>query len=115
MNRITVAIMFVLIACCIAACSTDPDTEPRFRVRNERNTKVNMQVKTSNGNTININDVQGGITSAYQNTTAGTIVATATIQGESVSPTATFNASMNASYTIAVKNSTPPALEIVKD
>ena len=115
MNRITLAITVLLITCCIAACSTDPDTDPRFRVRNERNGKVNMQVKTSSGNTININDVQGGSTSGYQNTTAGTITATATIQGESVSPTATFNKSMYASYTIAVKNSTPPALEIVKE
>ena len=76
-------------------CSTDPEPPPRFRVRNDRTAKASVQVKTSGGNTININDVQPGQTTDYQNAAAGQIEATAGIQGESVSPMTVFNAQLN--------------------
>jgi hypothetical protein len=94
-------------------CSSDPEDPPRFRIRNDRTTKANVQIKTSGGNTININDVQAGQTSGYQEAAAGQIEATAVIQGEAVSPTVTFNASTNATYTVVVANATPPTLNVI--
>jgi hypothetical protein len=96
-------------------CSTDPENQPRFRIKNDRATKVNLQIKTSGGNTININDVLPGQTTEYRDAAAGDIEATAIIQDVSVSPTTTFNAQMNKSYTIVVVNSNPPTLNVVTE
>jgi len=95
------------------ACSTDPENPPRFRIRNDRSTKANVQIQTSGGNTININDVQPGQTTSYQGAAAGQIEATASIQGESVSPMAVFNAQTNGSYTVVIASTTPPTLNVI--
>ena len=94
-------------------CSTSPADRAHFRVRNDRSTKASVQVKTSGGFTININDVDSNVTTGYQDAIVGRIDVTAGIQGESVSPTATFTAQTNASYTIVVANTTPPTLNII--
>lgn len=110
-------ILFILIGTglivSLMACSTSPDDVAHFRVRNDRSTKASVQVKTSGGNTININDVESGVTTGYQDATVGSIDVTAGIQGESVSPTMTFVAQSGANYTIVVANTTPPSLNII--
>lgn len=108
-NTIVAAIALAFLFS-MQSCSEDID--PQFRVRNDRPTKANMQIKTSGGNTININDVESGIVTAYQSAAPGVIEATATIQNESVSPTVSFYAYTDESYTIVVLNSNPPTLTI---
>ena len=93
----------------IMGCSSDP---PSVRIMNERTTKANVQLKVGTDNTININDVEGGKASAYQDVSEGTFVATATIQSESVSPTTSFNTEKDMNYTVVVVNSTPPTLRV---
>ena len=88
------------------------DTPPRFRVRNDRATKANVQIKTSDGNTININGVDTGVISDFQSTASGRIDVSAGIQGETVVPTLTFNATNNSSYTIVVATGNPPTLRL---
>ena len=105
----TAALVIALLAS-LQACSDDVD--PRFRVRNDRGSKVNMQIKTSGGNTININDVEAAVLTDYHYAAPGTIEATAVIQNESVSPAIGFVAFADESYTIVVVNSTPPTLSI---
>jgi hypothetical protein len=95
------------------ACSTDPEDPPRFRIRNDRSTKASVQIKTSGGNTININDVQPGQMTGYQDAAAGQIEATASVQGESVSPKVVFNAQTNGNYTVVITNTTPPTLNVI--
>lgn len=103
----------VLGACVLMLLGCSDEEEPRFRIRNDRPTKANVQVKTSGGNTININDVESGVVTGYDNAAEGIIEATATIQNETVSPTISFFAHNGQSYTIVVVNSTPPTLAIV--
>jgi hypothetical protein len=93
-------------------CSEDP---PSVRVYNERATKANVQVKSSTGNTINLNDVLPGQTVKFQEITEGLSETNAVIQDESVSPTATFVASNDYKYTIVVANTTPPTIRIDSD
>ncbi|MFH1195642.1 MAG: hypothetical protein V1720_07995 [bacterium] len=98
------AIIFLNIA-----CSEEP---PSVRVKNERTTKVNVQVKQYNDNTININNVEGGTVSGYQDIAEGTFTANAVIQNETESPSITFRAANDNNYTVVVVNATPPTLRI---
>jgi len=93
----------------LSGCSSDP---PSARIFNERATKANVQLKFQDGNTININDVATAASTNYQDINTGMCVATATIQSESVSPTASFNAEEDMNYTVVVVNSTPPTLRV---
>ena len=107
----------ILIAACwltfgLASCSDDP-APPQFRVKNERATKASLQVQTSNGNTININNVDAGTTSAYQGVAAGVVDVTVQITGETGDFTASFTAINDQTFTIVVANTTPPTINIV--
>jgi len=82
-----------------------------MRVKNERTTKANVQIKTVN-NTINQNDVQPGTVTNYQEVSEGAIEVTAGIQNETVTPTKNFNSENNNNYTIVILNSTPPTIRI---
>jgi hypothetical protein len=88
---------------------------PSFRVHNERSTKANVQIKPANGNTINVNDVELGQTTPFQNISEGKTEITAVIQNETISPEITFNASNDYNYTIVVTNTNPPTLRIDSD
>ena len=48
----------------LGGCGSPED--PQFRISNQRATKANLQVQTSGGNTININDVQPSQTTAFR-------------------------------------------------
>lgn len=88
------------------------NANPEFRVHNERSSKANIQIQTSGGNTVNLNDVQPGQATAYQSAAVGIITATAVIQNEPVSPTITFNAGPDEKITIVIQMTTPPSLRI---
>ena len=103
------AIILMLVG---AGCS-DNNNPPKFRMRNDRVTQASAQIKTSGGNTININNVAPGTSSAYQTVAEGQIDITVTIKDEPGSYPAGFVAKTDASYTIVVVNSTPPAIEVV--
>lgn len=110
MRKLILPAILILLALSTIDCSKDDP--PLFRIRNDRATKANVQLKTSGGNTININDVAAGQTTGFQEAAQGQIEATATIQNESVSPTVTFNATNNNSYTIVVTTANPPTLRV---
>jgi len=110
MKRIFFCILSIAFILSISACSKEPD--PQFRILNQRTDKANVQIQTSGGNTININDVQYGQTTAYQSAPEGTIVATAVIQNESVSPATTFFAAKDTRSTIIILMGNPPSLRI---
>ncbi|MDZ7767328.1 MAG: hypothetical protein U5K00_23415 [Melioribacteraceae bacterium] len=101
--------MLLLIA--LSSCS-DNDTDPKFLIHNERSDKANVQLQTTGGNTININDVEAGKFTEYQIAANGNIVVTAVIQNESVSPTVTFFADNDERYTIVIKTGNPPTLTV---
>jgi nitrogen regulatory protein PII-like uncharacterized protein len=109
MKNMIVAIAALAVISSFAGCTDDP---PSVRVANERATKANVQFKQANGNTINHNDVESGTYSNLQDVAEGTIVITAVIQNESVSPTTSFNASNGENYTVVVVGGDPPMLRV---
>jgi len=113
MKKLLVTVISLIFLFAIVSCSDEEN--PKFRIFNERSTKANIQVQTSGGNTININDVASGEKTAYQSAAEGNIVATAGIQNETVSPTITFFAAKDIRYTIVVLAGTNPALRVEHD
>ena len=100
------SILFLIIT--FVACSDDP---PSFRVKNERTTKANVQIKTV-ANTENINDVQPGTITNYKDVAEGKVDITAEIQNETDEPAGSFNAEPDYNYTIVIVNTTPPSIRI---
>lgn len=106
-----IKLLFVfIVTIAFIGCSDEP---PAFRVSNERQEKANIQIQTVR-NTININDVQPGTITAFQEVPGGKVDVTAVIQSQSVSPSASFNADVDNNYTIVLLNSTPPTFRIDK-
>lgn len=94
----------------MSACSDGAD--PEFRIKNEWPQKANFQIQTTGGNTININDVQSGQMTAFQSASEGTIVVTAVIQNEPVSPKVTFFARNDTHSTVVLLAGTVPSFRI---
>lgn len=108
MKNLIKYLSIIILVIAIIACA---DELPGMRVKNERSTKANVQIKTVN-NTINQNDVQPGTVTNYQEVSEGAIEVTAEIQNETVSPTKNFTSQENNNYTIVIVNSTPPTIRI---
>lgn len=100
----------VLLLIGMMSCSSN--SRPTVRVRSDRATKANVQFKDATGNTTNINDVAGGSTTAYSDIDTGLQTVTAVIQNESVSPTTTFTALNDETYTLVVVSGTTPTLRV---
>lgn len=111
MKNLTALFLILTLLMSIAGCSSE-DRDPEFRVRNERSTKVSAQVKTSNGNTININNVEPGQTTGYQSVVEGLIEITVSIQGDTAKPTHSFRATKNNRYTIVAAAGDPPSIRV---
>jgi len=108
MKNLIKYLSIITLVLAFIACADEP---PGMRVKNERTTKANVQIKTVN-NTINHNDVQPGTSTNYQEVSEGAIEVTAEIQNETVTPTKNFNSENNNNYTIVILNSTPPTIRI---
>ena len=113
MKNLILAIITLGLFVSIISCSKG-DADPQFRIWNQRATKANVQIQTTGGNTITINGVDTGQMTAYQAAGEGNITVTATIQGESVSPTTTFFAAKNARYTVVIQTGTTPTLGVIQ-
>lgn len=111
--KVLFSVLVILIAFSLSGCSNDPDAPPKFRVQNLRLTDASLQVKTSGGNTININNVKPGSVSAYQEVAEGVVEITVSIQNEPGDFKASFVAVNNKTFTIVVNNTTPPAVVVV--
>jgi hypothetical protein len=108
MKNLLKYVLLVFAAVTLIACSEE---SPSFRVKNDRATKANIQIKTVN-NTININDVQAGDITGYREVAEGQVTVSAEIQGETDEPSGSFNAENDYNYTIVILNSTPPSIRI---
>ena len=61
-----------LFATTVVSCKKGCDGEdPQARIINNGTHKAGVQIKTSGGNTVNINDVEAGTSSAYSSYAAG--------------------------------------------
>jgi len=113
MKRASLGVLGLAMVFGISACS--PDGDPEFRVQNDRADKANVQVQTSGGNTINLNDVLSGQTTAFQSAAEGTIVVTAVIQNEAATPQVKFFAEKGTKSTVIIVADGPPTLRVVQD
>lgn len=110
MKRTLIAVIAIAMFAVFSGCTEDDP--PSVRVANLRTTKVNVQFKQTNLYTINQNGVATGTYSGFQDISEGSIVVTAVIQDESVSPTTSFTAAANNNYTISILAGDPPALKV---
>jgi len=113
MKNVILGILSLAFIVVIAGCAKA--TDPQFRIHNERAEKANVQIQTSGGNTININDVEAGQATAFQTCAEGNIVATAVIQNESLSPQISFFATKDTRYTIVIQAGVTPALRVDRE
>ena len=72
-----IAISFLML---LTGCGCDGE-DPSVILRNNGTDKADIQIKTSGGNTENINNVMPGTTSARRNFRPGSIEFTVSIQG----------------------------------
>jgi len=113
MKNIVLGILSLAFIVAVVGCSDAAD--PKFRIHNERSDKANLQIQTSGGNTININDVEAGQTTAFQTAAEGNITVTAVIQNEPVSPKASFFATKDTRYTIVILTGVIPTLRVDRE
>lgn len=105
------SLVIVLVAIItLSACSEDP---PGVRVRNDYKNKVNVQLKPAVGSTININDVQTGVTTVGQDVAEAEWTASATVQSSSAEPNATFRTTNDNIYTVVITNTEPPGMQVL--
>ncbi len=106
-----ISLISLALAATLIGCGSDPDVAPQFRLHNGATNKASVQIKTTGGNTININGIDTGYTSPYQESSEGKIDITASVQGDTASLLGTFIAYKNEKYTININ--TPPSVTIV--
>lgn len=104
-------ILFLLLSVLVltTACSDEP---PSIRVKNERDSKANVQFKFGGVNTVNINDVASGQVSAFKEVSEGFCIATAEIQGSNLSPALGFTMIKNRNYTLVVLDGVTPSIRV---
>ena len=61
------------------SCKKSVNEDPRARIINNGTQKASVQIKTSNGNTVNINNIDPGTSSAYSSYAAGQVTFTITV------------------------------------
>lgn len=113
MKYIILGIFSIVLFVSIRDCSPN-DVNPQFCIRNERANIANVQIHTSEGNTIDFNNILPGETTTYRSVTEGIIVATAYISNESASPSATFFGKKEKRSTVVIKAGETPILYVDK-
>ncbi len=70
-----------IIIVCLCSCNRCKDEDPRARVTNHSTAKISVQIKTTGGNTVNINNVDPGTSSPYTSYAAGNVTFTIKLNG----------------------------------
>ena len=68
-----------LFAVTMTSCKKCKNEDPRAKIINNGTQKASVQIKTSNGNTVNINNVDPGTESVYSSYAAGQVTFTITV------------------------------------
>ena len=88
------------VAMAATGCKKCKDEDPRARITNNGTQRASVQVQTSGGNTVNINNVDSGASSDYAAYAAGK--ATFTLKVNNVDYAKTVDVSKCHEYTIAI-------------
>ena len=100
MKNIVTIIFIGLFAITMNSCNKCKDENPRARIINNGTQKASVQIKTSGGNTVNINNVDPGTSSAYSRYASGQVTFTITVK--SVDYVKTFDMGKCYDYDIAI-------------
>ena len=73
--------LFALLALSLSSCKKCKNEQPAARIINNGTKTASVQIQTSNGNTVNINNVEPGTSSSYSNYAAGQVKFTLKISG----------------------------------
>ena len=73
--------LFALLALSLSSCKKCKNEQPGARIINNGTQNASVQIQTSNGNTVNINNVDPGTSSSYSNYAAGQVKFTLKISG----------------------------------
>jgi len=107
MKKICISFLCVLFFVVIwNGCSSNNETQ--LRIKNDKMTKVNMDIHTAIGNKYSINEIEAGQMTAYQTVSEGNITAINVSQNESVS----FIAAKNTHYTVIISAGKPPSVQV---
>lgn len=82
MEKVKFLLMIVLaglFAITLNSCKKSVVEDPRARIINNGTQKASVQIKSSNGNTVNINNIDPSTSSAYSSYAAGQITFTITV------------------------------------
>ena len=69
-----------LFAITLNSCKKNVNEDPRARIINNGTEKASVQIKTSGGNTVNINNVDPGTSSTYSSYASGQVTFTITVK-----------------------------------
>lgn len=97
---LTILIFSVLFAITLNGCKKFKDEDPRGRIINNGTQKASVQIKTSGGNTVNINNVDPGTSSSYTSYASGQT--TFTIKVSNIDYVKTVDMSNCYDYDIAI-------------
>jgi hypothetical protein len=98
------SLLLLASVCALATgCKKCKDEDPRVRIANNGTQRASVQVQTSGGNTVNLNNVEPGTTSSYASYAAGQ--ATFTLKVNNVDYAKTLNVAKCHEYTIAIDRS----------
>lgn len=88
------------MALAATSCKKCNDEDPRARITNNGTQRASVQVKTSGGSTVNVNNVDPGASSDYASYAAGNT--TFTLKVNNVDYVKSFDASKCHEYTVAI-------------
>ena len=111
MKYIILGMFSILLFVSLRDCSPN-DANPQFCVRNERANIANVQIHTSGGNTVSFNDILPGETTVYRSVSEGIVVATAYINNEPPSPSATFFGKKEKRSTVVIQAGIIPSMYV---
>jgi hypothetical protein len=78
-NKIIAIFLLVTSVIIFGSCKKCKREDPRARIINNASQKASVQIKTSGGNTVNMNNVQPGTTSDFASYADGDVVFTVTV------------------------------------
>lgn len=104
-NKIlSLAFILGIIAVTLSSCSKCKGEDPSARVINNGTNKVSVQIKTSGGNTENINNVDPGTSSSYRSYAPGLITFTISVNNNSYEKSITMSECCDYDITIDKNN-----------
>ena len=94
--------LIVTILFTFNSCKNCKNEQPRARIINNGTNKASVQIKSSNGNTVNINNVEAGTSSPYNSYPGGQVTFTITVQSNNYVKTEILTECFD--YDIAIDN-----------